>query len=180
MRAGASIHDTPLPPQLPRQLSTGFYVITNGFPTRGTVLPFQVICVDERPMPELRQNEPYASIIVDGGRHREMPNIELTFNQYNNNFLPALNPAVNSGRLPYLEIGDIEVDGLWFTGTYDEVVRRAQAYIDDRYREEGSGADAGGQRHKRSGHKRKSHKKRKSQKKRSGKKRGHKKSRRRH
>jgi hypothetical protein len=178
MRAGASIPDTPSPPPQPLQLLNGFFVITNGFPNNGTVFPFQVICIDARPRPELRQNEPYASIIVDGGRHPEMRNIELTYNQYRTNFLPAVNPAVNSGRPHNLMLEDREVDGLWFTGTYDEVVRRAQAYIDDRHREEGSGADAGGQRHKRSGKKRKSHKKRKSQKKRSGKKRGHKKSRR--
>jgi hypothetical protein len=175
MRAGASIPDTPLPPPPPRVLSTGYYVITNGFPNPGTVLPFRVICIDERP--NLRQNEPYASIIVD---HPEIPNIELTFNQYNDNFLPVLNPEVNSNRPHMLEIdNDAEYEGvLWWTGNYEDVVRRATRYMNDRLRDEGSGADFGGQRHKR-----KSHKKRKSQKKRSGKrrkshKRGHKKSRR--
>jgi hypothetical protein len=174
MRAGASIPDTPLPPRPPRQLLTGFYVITNGFPSPGTVLPFRVLCINERP--NLGPHETYARIIVDSNRE-DLPPINLTFGEYNDHFLPALNPAVNSGRPHMLITDDLEVDGLWWTGTHDEVVRRAQAYILAQLRDQGSGAELGGKRHYRKSHKKRSSKKRSSKKriskKRSGKSRRH-------
>jgi hypothetical protein len=156
----------PPPPPPPRQLLTGFFVITDRFPSPGTILPFRAICIDERP--NLEPFEPYARLIVDSNRE-DLPPIDLTFREYNENFLPALNPAVNSGRPHKLMLEDLEVDGLWFTGTHDEVVRRARSYILDQLRDQGSGAELGGKRHKRSGKKR-------SGKKRSGKKRSDKRS----
>ena len=158
------------PPPPPRELTSGFYVTMDGFPD--SILPFRVMLTNE--MGGENPDIPYATILVENHEGDVFPPIRLTFSQYTNNFLNALNPAINSGRPHRLELdNDIEIDGMWWTGTRDEVVRNAGNYIRAQLREQGSGADLGGKRHyrkshkkrsghKRSGHKRSGHKKRKS------------------
>jgi len=148
MRAGASIPDAPQLPQPPRVLSSGFYVPPNGL----TIYPYVVLCTNEAF--ELHPDIPYATIFIDQGR---LPSIELTFVQYHDNFLPAVNPAVNVDRPHRLELGDIEVDGTWWTGTREQVLIAYHNYRIAVRGDAGSGAE-GGKRHKRSGHKRSGHK----------------------
>ena len=162
MRAGASI-----PPPSPLLLR-GFYVADSGFPR--SVFPFVVLCTNQAP--ELNPVIPYATITVDENRHPAFPRIDLTRDQYTNNFLPVVDPAVNSGRPHILDIDhDREIAGTWWTGTRDEVDTKYRRYLNARIADAGSGAE-GGKRHKRSKSHKRSDKRRKSHK-RSGKSRRH-------
>jgi hypothetical protein len=170
MRAGASITET-LPP--PRVLLTGFCVKPDIFPAPNSVLPFQVICIDESP--DLGPYDPYARIIIPG------EDLTLTLSEYNA-FLLVLNPVANSGRPYELILEDREVRGLWWTDvTRSEAFTRAlrfrrslsDAQADELFKLSERGVTFGGKRHKRSSKKRSS-KKRSDKRRKSHKRSGHK------